>query len=171
MIRLRPMDDHVIIQWNSEENGPGRLPLGGFEKPRRGTILALGPGRGVRVGDEVLFPRTGGTKVQLDGEDCIIFRESDILAVVVPVAPVPPRHDPATLHPDVSRSSRRPGPGRSTTVARRTIGGVPCRSGSRMPIDPSRPSTLPTSTRKMALLLGLMPPEKPNETYEQQSPR
>lgn len=102
MIRLRPIDDHVIIKWDSvEKSGPAGLTPFGFEKPRRGTILALGPGRGVRVGDEVLFPRTGGIEVQLDGEDCIILRESDILAVVVPVAPVLPRHDPAKLHPDV----------------------------------------------------------------------
>ena len=63
------------------------------EKPQRGTVVAVGPGRlldsgegasiSVAVGDKVLFSKYGGTEIEVDGEDVKILRENDILAKVV----------------------------------------------------------------------------------------
>jgi chaperonin GroES len=69
------------------------LPDAAQEKPQRGTVLAVGPGRlldsgeraavSVEVGDEILFGKYGGTDIEVDGEEVKILRESDILAKVV----------------------------------------------------------------------------------------
>jgi chaperonin GroES len=69
------------------------LPDAAQEKPQRGSVVAVGPGRllesgeraaiGVVVGDEVLFGKFGGTDIEVDGRDVKILRESDILAKVV----------------------------------------------------------------------------------------
>jgi chaperonin GroES len=68
------------------------LPDTASEKPQRGTVLAVGPGRyedGKRIepqvakGDEVIYSKYGGTEVKVDGEDLLILRESDILAKAV----------------------------------------------------------------------------------------
>jgi chaperonin GroES len=69
------------------------LPDNAKEKPQRGTVLAVGPGKlldngargklSVEVGDEVIFGKYGGTEIEVDGEDIKILRESDILAKVV----------------------------------------------------------------------------------------
>jgi chaperonin GroES len=66
------------------------LPDAAREKQQRGTVIAVGPGRlldsglraavSVKVGDEVLFGKYGGTEIEIDGEDVKILRESDILA-------------------------------------------------------------------------------------------
>jgi chaperonin GroES len=69
------------------------LPDAAQEKPQRGTVLAVGPGRlldsgeraavSVEVGDEILFGKYGGTDIEVDGAEVKILRESDILAKVV----------------------------------------------------------------------------------------
>ena len=68
------------------------LPDTAAEKPQRGKVLAVGPGRyedGKRIqpqvaeGDEVIYSKYGGTEVKVDGEDLLILRESDILAKAV----------------------------------------------------------------------------------------
>jgi chaperonin GroES len=69
------------------------LPDTAKEKPQRGKVVAVGPGRllesgercpvGVGVGDEVLFGKYGGTDIEVSGEEVKILRESDILAKVV----------------------------------------------------------------------------------------
>ena len=69
------------------------LPETAKEKPQRGEVLAVGPGKlldsgerspiGVAVGDEVLFGKYSGTEIKVDGEEVKILRESDILAKVV----------------------------------------------------------------------------------------
>jgi chaperonin GroES len=68
------------------------LPDTATEKPQEGSVLAVGPGRllessqrvamEVSEGDPVLFTRYGGTEVKLDGEDYLVIRESDLLAIV-----------------------------------------------------------------------------------------
>ena len=69
------------------------LPDSAQEKPQRGKVIAVGPGRlldsgqrgelSVAVGDEVIYGKYGGTDIEIDGDDVKILRESDILAKVV----------------------------------------------------------------------------------------
>jgi chaperonin GroES len=93
---LNPLDDRVVVEpLSAEETTAGGivLPDSAKEKPQRGTILAVGPGRlldsgerstlSVKVGDEVLFGKYGGTEIEVDGKEIKILRESDILAKVV----------------------------------------------------------------------------------------
>lgn len=95
-IKIRPLDDRVVVQpMDAEETTAGGivLPDSAQEKPQRGTVVAVGPGklldsgeRGelcVTVGDEVIFGKYGGTEMEIDGTDVKILRESDILAKVV----------------------------------------------------------------------------------------
>ncbi len=92
---IRPLDDRVVVQvLEAEETTAGGivLPDSAQEKPQRGKIIAVGPGRllesgercevSVTVGDEILFGKYGGTDVEVDGEDYKILRESDILAKI-----------------------------------------------------------------------------------------
>ena len=95
-IKIRPLDDRVVVeQLKAEEKTAGGivLPDSAQEKPQRGTVLAIGPGRlldngqrgelSVAVGDEVIYGRYGGTDIEINGEEVKILRESDILAKVV----------------------------------------------------------------------------------------
>ena len=69
------------------------LPEAAQEKPQRGTIIAVGPGKlldsgergelSVTVGDEIIFGKYGGTEIEVEGNDVKILRESDILAKVI----------------------------------------------------------------------------------------
>ena len=95
-LKLRPLDDRVVVQpMEAEEKTAGGivLPDAAQEKPQRGKIVAVGPGRlldsgnrgelSVAVGDEVIFGKYGGTEVEVDGQEVKILRESDILAKFV----------------------------------------------------------------------------------------
>jgi chaperonin GroES len=92
---LKPLDDRVVVRpMEAEEMTAGGivLPDAAKEKPQRGKVVAVGPGRlldsgercavSVSVGDEVLFGKYGGTEIEVEGEDVKILRESDILAKV-----------------------------------------------------------------------------------------
>ncbi|MDX6533644.1 MAG: chaperonin GroES [Gaiellales bacterium] len=92
---LKPLGDRVIVQVLEEEETTISgivLPDTAKEKPQRGTVLEVGPGRyedgqlvplDVKKGDEVIYSKYGGTEVTVSGEDYLILRESDILAKVV----------------------------------------------------------------------------------------
>jgi chaperonin GroES len=93
---LKPLDERVVIRpVDAEETTAGGivLPDTAKEKPQRGKVLAVGPGRlldsgervaiSVVVGDEVLFSKYGGTDIEVDGMEVKILRESDILAKIV----------------------------------------------------------------------------------------
>jgi len=95
-MKINPLDDRVVVRTNeAEETTAGGivLPDAAKEKPQRGTILAVGPGRlldsgeraplSIGVGDEILFGKYGGTDIEVDGEEVKILRESDILAKVL----------------------------------------------------------------------------------------
>jgi chaperonin GroES len=95
-IKLRPLDDRVVVEpLEAEEMTPGGivLPDAAQEKPQRGKVVAVGPGKlldsgnrgepAVKVGDEVIFGKYGGSEVEVNGEEYKILRESDILAKVV----------------------------------------------------------------------------------------
>lgn len=93
---LRPLEDRVVVEpVEAEEVTAGGivLPDTAKEKPQRGTVLAVGPGKlldsgqrstlSVAVGDEVIYGKYAGTDIEVDGRDVKILRESDVLAKVV----------------------------------------------------------------------------------------
>ena len=91
---LKPLGDRVIVEVLDEEETTISgivLPDTAKEKPQRGNVLEVGPGRyedgklvplDVMKGDEVIFSKYGGTEVKVGGEEFLILRESDILAKV-----------------------------------------------------------------------------------------
>ena len=92
---MKPINDRVVVKpAPAEEKTKGGIiiPDTAKEKPQRGKVVAVGPGRlldsgercavSVQVGDEVLFGKYGGTEIEVDGKDVKILRESDILAKV-----------------------------------------------------------------------------------------
>ena len=94
-MNLQPLGDRLIVEVLDEEETTVSgivLPDTAKEKPQRGRVLAVGPGKyedgklvplDVVDGDEVIFSKYGGTEVKVSGEDYLILRESDILAKVV----------------------------------------------------------------------------------------
>ncbi|WP_417579153.1 co-chaperone GroES [Nitrincola sp.] len=95
-MNIRPLHDRVVIRRSEEEKttaGGIVLPGSAAEKPNRGEVLAVGPGRtlnngdvqapSVKVGDKVLFGQYAGSNVvKVDGEDLMIMQESEIFAVI-----------------------------------------------------------------------------------------
>ncbi|MDQ6669624.1 MAG: co-chaperone GroES [Chloroflexota bacterium] len=92
---LKPLGDRVIVKAREKEDMTKSgivLPDTATEKPQEGSVLAVGPGRvldngkrvemDVKTGDKVLFAKYAGTEVKLDGEDYLVIRESDLLAIV-----------------------------------------------------------------------------------------
>lgn len=95
-MELNPLDDRVVVEpLSAEETTAGGivLPDAAQEKPQRGTVKAVGPGRllesgdrcavSVEVGDQVLFGKYGGNDIEVEGVEVKILRESDILAKIV----------------------------------------------------------------------------------------
>ena len=95
-LKIRPLDDRVVVEpLEAEEKSAGGilLPDAAQQKPQRGKVLAVGPGKlsdkgerhavAVAKGDEVIYGRYSGNDVKVDGRDVKIMRESDILAKVV----------------------------------------------------------------------------------------
>ena len=94
-VKIRPLHDRVIVKREEEERkSPGGIviPDTAAEKPIRGKIIAVGKGKilengnvrplDLKVGDKVLFGKYGGTEVKVDGEDLLVMREEDIMAVI-----------------------------------------------------------------------------------------
>jgi chaperonin GroES len=94
-LKVRPLDDRVVVEpLEAEEKTTGGilLPDSAKQKPQRGRVLAVGPGKlrdsgersalSVQKGDEVLYGRYSGSDVEVDGREVKIMRESDILAKV-----------------------------------------------------------------------------------------
>jgi chaperonin GroES len=93
-MNLKPLGDRVIVEVLEEEETTVSgivLPDTAKEKPQRGTILAVGPGKyedgklvplDVATGDEVIYSKYGGTEVKVGVDEYLILRESDILAKV-----------------------------------------------------------------------------------------
>ncbi|WP_067925062.1 co-chaperone GroES [Alicyclobacillus shizuokensis] len=91
---LRPLADRVVVRpvEREEKTASGIvLPDTAKEKPQEAEVIAVGPGRledgkrvelDVKVGDRVLYSKYAGTEVKVDGEELLILRESDILAIV-----------------------------------------------------------------------------------------
>ena len=93
-MKIRPLHDRVIIKRLEEERtSPGGIviPDSAAEKPVQGKIMAVGKGKiledgtvrplDVKVGDKILFGKYSGTEVKVDGEDLVVMREDDLMAV------------------------------------------------------------------------------------------
>ena len=94
--KLRPLDDRVVVEPMGAEQvtaGGIVLPDAAQEKPQRGTVISVGPGKmldsGVRgqlsvsVGDVVIYGKYSGSEIEVNGQDVKILREQDILAKLV----------------------------------------------------------------------------------------
>ena len=92
--KIRPLADRIVVkplEETEQMRGGLYIPDTAKEKPQQGEIVAVGPGRfdegkrvpmDVKVGDKVLYGKYSGTEVTIDGEQLLILRESDVLAVI-----------------------------------------------------------------------------------------
>ena len=94
-MKLRPLHDRVVVKRMEEERtSPGGLviPDSATEKPIKGEVIAVGNGKitesgevralDLKAGDKVLFGKYSGTEVKVDGEDLLVMREDDVMAVI-----------------------------------------------------------------------------------------
>lgn len=96
-LKIQPLDDRVVVQpFEAEERTAGGivLPDSAREKPQQGKVVAVGPGKlmektgkrgemSLKVGDKVFYGKYSGNEIELDGDDYVILRETDVLAVHV----------------------------------------------------------------------------------------
>jgi chaperonin GroES len=93
--KIKPLSDRVVVQALEEAEqtrGGLYIPDTAKEKPQQGKVIAVGPGKlsdqgerlapDLKVGDTVLYGKYSGTEVTVDGEEYLILRESDVLAVI-----------------------------------------------------------------------------------------
>ncbi|NWF98003.1 MAG: co-chaperone GroES [Nitrospirae bacterium] len=94
-MKFKPLRDRVFVKFSNEEErtaGGIYIPDSAKEKPQKGVVIAVGPGRvtddgkrqamEVKVGDTVLFDKYSGSKIKMDDEEYLIIREEDILGIV-----------------------------------------------------------------------------------------
>ncbi|HEU0224204.1 MAG TPA: co-chaperone GroES [Steroidobacteraceae bacterium] len=94
-MKIRPLHDRVIVKREDEERkSPGGIviPDTAAEKPIRGKIMAVGKGKilengsvrplDLKVGDKILFGKYSGTEVKVDGDELLVMREEDVMAVI-----------------------------------------------------------------------------------------
>jgi len=91
-VKAQPLQDRILIRRLEEAQDPKNLifiPENAKEKPQRGEVLAIGPGRMLEdgsviklslvVGDKVLFGKYTGSEIKIDGEELLVMREDDVL--------------------------------------------------------------------------------------------
>ncbi|MGN8158573.1 co-chaperone GroES [Salinisphaera sp. RV14] len=94
-MNIRPLHDRIVIKRIEEEQktaGGIVIPDSAAEKPQRGEVIAVGNGKPldngevrkpeVKVGDTVMFGKFSGTEIKVDGDEVVVMREDDILAVL-----------------------------------------------------------------------------------------
>ncbi len=94
-MKIRPLHDRVMVKREDEERkSPGGIviPDTAAEKPIRGKILAVGKGKilengnvrplDLKVGDKILFGKYSGTEIKVDGDELLVMREEDVVAVI-----------------------------------------------------------------------------------------
>ena len=94
-MQIKPLQDRVVIERVAEETktaGGIIIPDGHTEKPAKGTVVSVGPGKrakdgsfmtlDVKVGDTILFGKYAGTEVKVEGKEYLIMREEDIFGVI-----------------------------------------------------------------------------------------
>lgn len=93
MAKLRPIDDRVVVKRIEEERKSAiELPDTAKEKPQRGEVIAVGPGKllengrrvamSVKVKDKILFGKYGGNEITIDDQEYLILRENEILGKI-----------------------------------------------------------------------------------------
>ncbi|MDI6400638.1 co-chaperone GroES [Balneolaceae bacterium ANBcel3] len=94
MASIKPLSDRVLVRPDTAEETTSSgiiIPDSAKEKPQRGTVVAVGPGKvengnkidmTVKEGDKVLYGKYSGTEIEIGGEELMIMRESDILGVL-----------------------------------------------------------------------------------------
>ncbi|MDD2344862.1 MAG: co-chaperone GroES [Candidatus Izemoplasmatales bacterium] len=89
-LSIKPLADRIVLEpapVEQKTSGGIIIPDTAKEKPQKGTVLAVGPGKKdepvtLKVGDVVLYGKYAGTEINVDGKDLLIMRESDIYAVI-----------------------------------------------------------------------------------------
>ena len=89
-VKIKPLADRVLVEAAAAEDktaGGIIIPDTAKEKPQKGTVVAVGPGKKdepmtVKIGDSVLYGKYAGTEITIDGNNYLIMRESDIVAVI-----------------------------------------------------------------------------------------
>ncbi|MFN2612855.1 MAG: co-chaperone GroES [Solirubrobacterales bacterium] len=93
-MKLKPLGDRLIVEATEEEETTASgivLPDTAKEKPQRGKVVAVGDGPiedgkrrplDLKAGDTVLYSKYGGTEITVEGDDLLVLRESDVLALV-----------------------------------------------------------------------------------------
>ncbi len=94
-MKVKPLQDRLVIKRLEEEEktkGGIIIPDAAKEKPQEGRVIAVGEGKdlesgqrspvSVKVGDKILFGKYSGTEIKIDGEEHLILREDDVLAVI-----------------------------------------------------------------------------------------
>jgi len=94
-MKLKPLHDRIVVKRLAEEQksaGGILIPDNAQEKPQQGEVVAVGPGAAldsgeiraltVKAGDRVLFGKYSGSEVKIDGEELVIMKEEDVLAVL-----------------------------------------------------------------------------------------
>jgi len=94
-MQLKPLHDRVIVKRMEEERTTASgiiIPDSATEKPSRGEIISIGDGKilesgekralAVKAGDKVLFGKYAGTEVKVDGDELLVMREEDIMAII-----------------------------------------------------------------------------------------
>ena len=94
-MKIRPLHDRVIVRRMEEERksaGGIVIPDTAAEKPMKGEVIAIGPGKllddgkvhplNVKPGDKILFGKYSGTEVKVEGEELLVMREDDIMGVI-----------------------------------------------------------------------------------------
>jgi chaperonin GroES len=94
-MKIRPMADRILVKRLAEETktaGGILIPDNAKEKPMEGAVVAVGNGKvladgkvrplEVKVGDKVLFGKYSGTEIKIEGEECLILKEEDVLGVL-----------------------------------------------------------------------------------------
>ncbi|MBE3097263.1 MAG: co-chaperone GroES [Planctomycetes bacterium] len=94
-MKLEPLDDRIVVEpmeAESKTKGGIVLPDTAKEKPQKGTVISVGPGRvaddgkrippTVKKGDKVIYAKYGGSEIDVDGKEYMILRESDVLAKI-----------------------------------------------------------------------------------------
>ena len=94
-MNIRPLHDRIIVKRMEEERmsaGGIVIPDSATEKPSKGEVIAVGNGKqldngdtralDVKAGDQILFGKYSGTEVKVDGEDLLVMKEDDVMAVI-----------------------------------------------------------------------------------------
>ncbi len=94
-MKIRPLHDRMVVKPIEEDRtSPGGIliPVSAAEKPMQGKVVAIGKGKilesgqvrpcDVKVGDKVLFAKYGGTEVKIDGQELVVMREEDVMAII-----------------------------------------------------------------------------------------